>query len=71
MSDLLDHALEQQPAGVGVQRHGHAAGRQRAVEGRKELDLVAHEEADVAGASEVLEQRVAEAVGEDLRLAEA
>ena len=44
-SERLDHALQQQPARVRVQRHGDAARRQHAVEGRHELDLVAQEQA--------------------------
>ena len=60
---LLDHPLQQHAAGVGVERHGDASGRLRAVERGEELDLVAQEEADVARAAEVVEQRVREAVG--------
>ena len=60
---LLDHSLQEDAAGVGVERDGDAARRLRAVERGEELDLVAQEEADVARASEVVEQRVGEAVG--------
>ena len=59
---LLDDPLEQDAAGVGVERDGDAAGRLRAVERGEELDLVAQQQADVARASEVVEQRVGEAV---------
>ena len=45
---LDDHALEQDAAGVGVERDGDAARGLRAVERREELDLVAQEQADVA-----------------------
>ena len=66
----LDHALQQQPARIGVQGHGHAAGRLRAVERRQELDLVAHEEAHMTRAAKVLDQRMSHPVRLGLRLTE-
>ena len=51
------------PRASALSGHGDASGRLRAVERGEELDLVAQEEADVARAAEVVDERVGEAVG--------